>query len=129
MNQEQATKIRAEHAEAQAHLHDYKAHHASPLGYWASMAEAETRLKTARAALDAAHLCECDNRRFDNDGKEPCCSDDTKWLWCGGYGKAWLCPEHAHIADKLTEDQLAAERQNGRNLAQMFKDERAMMRD
>jgi len=72
------------------------------------------------------HACDHDGKRFGL-GREPCKRTDTAQYSAGCYGSAWLCPDHRPIASRLVDDQLAAEYANGTALAQILKDERAMI--
>jgi hypothetical protein len=73
------------------------------------------------------HPCDHNGLRF-GIGYEPCQRTDTRQYNAGCYGSAWLCPDHRPTATRLCEDAQAAERENGAALAQMLKNERAMMR-
>jgi hypothetical protein len=75
-----------------------------------------------------AEECHKNGLRF-GVGQPACGRTDTQRYNAGCYGSAWLCPDHAHIARLLVDDANAAERENGAALAQMARDERAMMRD
>lgn len=90
--------------------------HADPRGYWVARAEAEAARDAAKAALDAARPC-----RF-------CDAQAITERWAGSYGTALVCAGHIETARTLAADTLAGERANGAALAQMSRDERAMMR-
>ena len=59
---------------------------------------------------------------------EPCQNSYFKRYNAGCYGSAWLCRDHAPSAQALVDEANAAERANGFAIAQMARDERAMMR-
>lgn len=62
-------------------------------------------------------------------GKPQCRRQDgLERMPAGSYGSVTVCEQHRDVGKPLVADQLAAESANGHALAQMLKDERAMMR-
>lgn len=66
------------------------------------------------------------NGRFGT-GEPQCKRTDVRGYNAGCYGGALLCSEHAHIATGLCEEARGAEAEAGTALAQILRDERAMM--
>lgn len=71
--------------------------------------------------------CEHDGLKFGR-GQEPCLNPDTRQYGAGPWGAIWLCPDHKYHADDICAEARAAEREHGAALAQLARDERAMLR-
>ena len=80
------------------------------------------------ATLKTTNYCEHGGTRRFGYGAQLCDSTDLGEYNAGSYGCAVLCKEHARAAKLALDDAHAAERENGMALAQMARDERAMMR-